>query len=177
MSRSGYYEDGDALSLGSWRAIVASTMRSRRGQAFLKEMLAAFDALPEKRLITGHLVIDGTPGAYGEYSDHEIIVGGDVLVDESNGPVTIGDCCAMGAVALSRKLDVAGVDPEEPEIVGNAFGIHDAMAREIAYLNDEGGDWRGETPEQRFIRIRRWVESKILPEKAQPEGGGTDGDS
>jgi len=34
------------------------------------------------------------------------------------------------------------------------------MAREIVYVNDEGGDLN-ETPEQRFERIRKWVISKI----------------
>ena len=161
MSRSGYYDDSDDwLAHGRWRAIIASTIRSKRGQAFLKEMLAAMDALPEKRLIAGHLVVDGAAGAW----DHEIIVGGDTLIDEGSGPVAIGDCCAMGAVALARGQDVAEVDPEEPEIVANVFGIHAAMAREIADRNDEGP--RKETPEQRFVRVRKWVESKISPEKA-----------
>jgi hypothetical protein len=34
------------------------------------------------------------------------------------------------------------------------------MTREIVYWNDEGGD-RNETPEQRWARMRAWVEAKI----------------
>jgi hypothetical protein len=45
MSRSGYSDDLDPLALGRWRGRVASAMRGKRGQAFLREMLAAMDAM------------------------------------------------------------------------------------------------------------------------------------
>lgn len=52
MSRSGYGEDRyDHWAVIRWRGAVASAIRGRRGQAFLKEMLAALDALPEKKLV------------------------------------------------------------------------------------------------------------------------------
>jgi hypothetical protein len=58
MSRAGYCEDGigGEWALICWRGAVKSAIRGRRGQAFLKEMLVALDALPEKRLITEELV-------------------------------------------------------------------------------------------------------------------------
>jgi hypothetical protein len=59
MSRSGYSDDNDQQQINLWRGAVASAIRGRRGQAFLKEMLAAFDALPEKRLIDADLEHDG----------------------------------------------------------------------------------------------------------------------
>jgi hypothetical protein len=34
------------------------------------------------------------------------------------------------------------------------------MTREIVWINDEAGSYR-ETPEQRFARMREWVESAI----------------
>lgn len=55
MSRSGYSEDTDTWDLVRWRGAVASAIRGKRGQAFLGEMLAALDALPEKRLIENDL--------------------------------------------------------------------------------------------------------------------------
>lgn len=51
MSRLGYSNDIDYWSLIRWRGAVASAVRGRRGQAFLREMLASLDALPEHRLI------------------------------------------------------------------------------------------------------------------------------
>jgi hypothetical protein len=38
-----------------WRGAVASAIRGGRGQAFLREMLAAMDAMPVKRLVANEL--------------------------------------------------------------------------------------------------------------------------
>ena len=53
MSRSGYSDGCDGWELIRWRGAVKSAMSGRRGKAFLQELLAALDALPEKRLIAG----------------------------------------------------------------------------------------------------------------------------
>lgn len=57
MSRAGYCEDGDYDQWAHirWRGAVASSIKGKRGQAFLRELLAALDAMPEKRLIAGEL--------------------------------------------------------------------------------------------------------------------------
>lgn len=56
MSRCGYTDDSDDdLALGRWRAQVASAIRGKRGQRFLSELIAALDALPQKRLIENDL--------------------------------------------------------------------------------------------------------------------------
>ena len=65
MSRSGYSEDCDGWQLIRWRGAVASAIRGKHGQEFLKEMLAALDALPEKKLITEELEADGAVCALG----------------------------------------------------------------------------------------------------------------
>lgn len=69
MSRSGYTEDcEDNWSLIMWRGRVASSIKGKRGQAFLRELLDALDAMPEKRLIANHLRVEGavcTLGAIG----------------------------------------------------------------------------------------------------------------
>ena len=165
MSRSGYHDDCEGWDL--IRGAVKSAIRGRRGQAFLKEMLAALDALPEKRLITEDLVIDGENGGF--------IVGGDTLVAEHVGGTTfsyygtvskppevckIGDVCALGAVAAARKMQVSDIDPHDPYQVAPAFGIAEAMAREIVYENDEG-TYALETPEERFERMRKWIVANI----------------
>jgi hypothetical protein len=73
-----------------------------------------------------------------------------------------GGVCALGAVGKARHIDMRGIDPEEYETVASLFNIAEQLAREIAYQNDEGA-WHDETPEQRFIRMRKWVVSKIQP--------------
>lgn len=138
MSRSGYSEDYDGPELNLWRGAVASAIRGRKGQAFLKEMLAALDKLETKRLIAGELV-DG------------------------------GEVCAIGAVGAARGIDMDGIDPEDRDRVARAFGIAPAMAAEIVFENDEAGSYfRDETPEARYVRMRKWVEAAIvsLPQDA-----------
>jgi len=59
MSRSGYSDCLDNWAMIKWRGQVASAIRGKRGQAFLKELLAALDAMPEKRLVSGEFEADG----------------------------------------------------------------------------------------------------------------------
>lgn len=65
MSRSGYSCDYDEWALIRWRGAVASAIRGRRGQEFLKEMLTALDELPEKKLIAHELEAQGSVCAIG----------------------------------------------------------------------------------------------------------------
>lgn len=112
MSRSGYIEEfEDQRLLAMYRGVVASVIRSKRGQAFLKELAAAMDAMPEKALISGELV---------------------------NAE---GDCCTIGVVCKARHVDVSQIDYEVPEQVGAAVGIAKQMAAEIEWMNDEYGSW------------------------------------
>jgi hypothetical protein len=147
MSRSGYTDDNDdPLATGRWRAQVNSAIRGKRGQSFLRELAAAMDAMPEKVLIT------------------------DELIDEH------GDCCTIGVVCKNRSIDIGGIDYNEPEEIANAVGIAKQLVAEIEYENDECGvrferipgtwDWdkKVETPEERWQRMRRWVQSKIIEE-------------
>jgi hypothetical protein len=156
MTRSGYTEDCENdWSMIRWRGAVASAIRGRRGQAFLREMLATLDAMPEKRLIAGDLVFEGLPNWDGE---NEIIVGADELITDRGAVVRVGEVCAMGAVGRARKLDMSKVDSHEAESVADLFGISGALAKEIAYVNDE--DWqygKKDTSENRFERVHAWV--------------------
>ena len=80
MGRSGYGECDDDENIGymnCYRANVDRALSGKRGQAFLREMAGSLDAMPVKQLISGELV-------------------------RSNDQV-----CAMGAVAVSRQIDVS----------------------------------------------------------------------
>lgn len=109
MSRSGYTDSNDGLALGRWRAQVRSAIRGKRGQAFLRELIVALDAMPVKELIAEELV------------------------------TTEGDVCAIGAVCQARGIDVTNVDYGSPEDVAAKVGIASQMVAEIEYENDEGG--------------------------------------
>ena len=133
MSRSNYSDDiDDQWQWIRWRGAVNSAINGARGQAFLKEMLSALDALPEHKLVANAL-------------------------QEGNS------VCAMGAVGKARGVDMAEIDPEDSVTVASTFGISDALAREIAYYNDEAS-WNDETPEQRYTRMRRVIQSCIRNE-------------
>lgn len=74
----------------------------------------------------------------------------DAIQDEA------GEVCALGALDPS----VRSYDAEE---LAQHFGIARALAAEIVYLNDEYPDWRSpETPEQRWVRMRHWVDAQIV---------------
>lgn len=68
MNRAGYHDSDDANDQWCrimWCGQVASAIRGRRGQAFLRELIIALDAMPNKRLITNELVRDGEVCAIG----------------------------------------------------------------------------------------------------------------
>lgn len=67
MSRSGMREDDgeDNWAFIRFRGSVAASLRGKRGQAALRELLAALDAMPNKRLIAEQLVADGEYCALG----------------------------------------------------------------------------------------------------------------
>lgn len=134
MSRSGYNDDCyDNWAHIRWRGAVAQAIRSYRGQAFLKELLAALDALPEKRLVEN------------------------VFEDK-------GEVCTLGAIAKARGTDVSDIDIEDEDGVSweisRKLGMARALAAEIMCENDEAS-WYGETPEERFVRVRKWIVSQI----------------
>lgn len=126
MSRSGYTDDlGSEWAMICWRGAVASAIRGRRGQAFLRELIDALDALPEKRLISNDLI-------------HE------------------DEVCALGAVGLARGMgaEMAALDPEDYDSVAAMFGLPNALAQEIEWLNDE---FHYASDEERFTKVRAWA--------------------
>ena len=107
MSRSGYNDDCEPLSLGRWRAQVASAIRGKRGQMFLVELLHALDTMEVKELIADEL--------------------------ETHG----GEVCALGALGKKRGYDMKNIDVEDSDRVAGMFNIAHQLAREVVYMNDE----------------------------------------
>lgn len=66
MSRSGYSEDCDSeWQMICWRGAVASAIKGKRGQSFLREMLEALDRIGGQRLIKNDLIKLGEVCAIG----------------------------------------------------------------------------------------------------------------
>jgi hypothetical protein len=137
MSRSGYSEDGDYdnPSYLLWPSIVKRTINGKHSQAFLREMLGALDAMPEKRLIAEEL-------------------------QDGDGAV-----CAIGSVGAKRGVDMSKLDPEDPDGIAKAFDIAPTLVREIEFQNDDDFRYsrEAETPEQRWTRVREWVVEQLAP--------------
>ena len=122
---------------GLWRGAVNRATRGYRGQHLLRKLSDALDAMPNKRLIT------------------------DAIKDDS------GEVCTLGA------LD-PNVKSYEAEELADHFGIARALAAEIVYMNDEcyrdmlrWRKGRDETPEERWVRMRQWIEEQIVPSEAE----------
>ena len=163
MSRSGYVDDydGDDYSLYLYRGTVASAIRGKRGQQFFRDLVAALDAMPDKRLVR---------------HDFE---------------TARGSVCALGSLAKARGVadGLKDMDPEDgsnAEVLASRLNIAECLAREVIYENDELGvtytyGYRGgvkpvrghsrtsayhETDKERWKRMRAWAASKIRD--AQP---------
>lgn len=142
----------DAENLGLYRANVDRAIMGKRGQKLLCDMAAALDAMPVKELAEEVLVQD---------SEH---------------------VCALGAVAVARKLDVSDLDIHDGEAVAKAFRVAPCLAREVAYKNDECAPYRElpdgrysrvESPAERWARMRAWVAANIRPaDTSSPRQGG-----
>ena len=138
MSRSGYNDDWDwDNSIHLWRGAVNSAINGKRGQEFLRDLLAALDAKPEKTLVANAL----------ETKD--------------------GNHCALGVIGHLRGIDMPATEVGWDELddssttwMAHKLGIARSLAAEIVFLNDEGG-YSPETDEQRFVRVRNWVASMI----------------
>lgn len=171
MSRSGYTDDcDDPLAHGRWRQAVKRSLEGKRGQALLRELVDALDAMPDKRLYPGSFA---TPE---------------------------GEFCTLGVLGAKRgtKMDDLGDEDEcDTDVVGQRFGIAPAMAAEIMYLNDEYmvdtwkwvdveicgpmrpyyPDWGEHTrsvsipndnhPQERWQRMRAWAVENLVAQGAQ----------
>ena len=140
MGRSGYTDDfDDNWGLIKWRGQVSSAIRGKRGQAFLRELRDALDAMPEKRLVKS--------------------ADGEIVNDE-------GDCCALGSVALARGMPNAQeLDSTDHELMADTFNVAHQLVQEVEWMNDEWfGEYSKKTPEDRWHWMRDWVGKKIREE-------------
>ncbi len=70
-----------------------------------------------------------------------------------------GQFCTLGVLGAKRGVDMSTIDAHCGEAVSEAFEIAPAMAAEVVFENDECR-WN-ETTEQRWQRMRKWIDSHI----------------
>lgn len=70
-----------------------------------------------------------------------------------------GEMCTIGVLCKAKGLDVSKVNVYDSDKVGALVNISRSMAAEIEYENDER--FHCETPEQRWTRMRKWVENNL----------------
>lgn len=142
MSRSGYTDDPENLAV--WRGRVASATRGKRGQAFFRALIAALDAMPEKRLIVGELEAGGEVCAIGALGRARGIdmTNIDPECPEQVAPLfNIAECLAQEVVYMNDEY----------------WDYH--------YVGNTRTEY---TPEERWQKMRRWVAEQIsvTPEEA-----------
>lgn len=103
MGRSGYSDEAENVEL--WRGAVERAIQGKRGQKFLRELVAALDALPVKRLIAEELQANGEVCAIGSVGK---LRGLDLTGVDPEDHDT-----------LSRKFDIARVLVAEVEFVND----------------------------------------------------------
>lgn len=139
MGRSGYVDDCDEdynNSLFLYMRAVENALHGKRGQKFLRELIAALDAMPEKKLIREELELE------------------------------TGEVCALGSVGKARGIDMRDIDTTDRRALAKTFGIAPSMAGEIMFQNDDDFNWVGtETDEQRWTRIRKWAVDNLLSQE------------
>lgn len=165
MSRSGYSDDSDDQWASiRWRGAVKSAITGKRGQAFLRELLASLDAMPDKRLTTGELQAEGdfcSLGVVGQARGLDL----DKIDTEDWSQLSreFGISEAMAreimwendeCVSDYRFVDVEICGPMRPHYPD--WGIHRRSMR-VEHNN---------VPERRWAYMRKWVASQIKPESA-----------
>lgn len=133
MGRHGYVDDLDQQAQAMWTGRVLSAIRGQRGQAMLRDLGAALDAMPTKRLVARSLQTQD------------------------------GDVCTLGCLAAAKGMDFTEYsDADEYDLqelngeLAAAFDVAECMVQEIEWNNDECGK-HDESPEERWTRMRRWV--------------------
>jgi hypothetical protein len=137
MSRSNYSEDYDEQfpnALFLYRNSVDLALSGRRGQRFLRDLIAALEAMPTKELIADRLVDSGSVCAIG-------------AVGVRRG-VNMAGLDPEDAKSVAKAFGIA-------ECMAREITFENDEA--VPYWRDP------ETPEQRWRRMRDWAQGNIKP--------------
>lgn len=150
MNRSEYV-DADSEEARKWRGKVNAAIRSKKGQAFLRELEEALLALPRKALIPNSIAKDGCVCAFGAVAVFRKIKCAGKTFEE-----------ALREIEESYGGEDQG-DPDFPaELAVGILGAPDALARELMAVNDDSGKYLQESG-QRYLEVLSWVRTKLRP--------------
>lgn len=193
MSR--FYEGDDYdeeyywLAVGRWEGNLRRAINGRKGQRALRELREALLALPERRLIAGELATpEGEVCTVGALVAYRRARKSGLSIEEAAKAVALDDPepwegyerdpetgdYTVDVTPPWVRLDAGqawkkqhGEDQGEEHTIeaGKAAGLVHTLAWQLGWLNDV--EWSHLTPEQRWERCLRWVESNIMtPEEA-----------
>lgn len=152
--RISYSEEEDFPGQFSlWRANLGRALRGRRGQAALRELRDALLALPDKKLIDGHIAKDGAVCAVGALMLDKKMKSLGVAREEAL-KLLEADYVPYGGW---EKWD--GYDDADTAEEAKAYGIPYMVAWRLVELNDE--DLYKADPEERYRRVLAWTEKQL----------------
>ena len=163
MSRSGYTDDYDYDNWASirWRGAVASAIRGQRGQRFIREAIAALDAMPEKRLAARTFEASGdfcTLGVIGQSRGVDL----SVLNAECDDDVHRE---AAGLLGIPRAL--AAEVMEENDECADEYEWHKApFTDDFGYYAKSVRVAVPDVADIRWRKMRDWLESQLREKEA-----------
>lgn len=173
MSRFDDDGDGEGMPWELWQTVVSNALGGKRGQAALAELEEALLALPEPKLIEGHLAADGAVCAVGAYVAHRqarergvpiATVIAEVEETEcwcgherdAHGPTCSGIREWNGKPCTCTEFDADdGEGIYDTTHAGQQAGLPHTISWHLAYLNDE--TFGCMTPEQRYEKVLAWT--------------------
>lgn len=173
MSR---FRDGgeEGMPWELWVTVVSNALGGKRGQEALAAMEEALLALPEQKLIEGHLAYGGQVCAIGAFVAHRRATDEGVdmqaVIDamgagvkcwcghkrESHSAETCSGMCWQGRPCTCSEYDPDnGETDHETVVAGQDAGLPRTIAWHLAFLNDE--EWGGASPEGRYEQMLTFV--------------------
>lgn len=158
-----------------WERSLSLALGSSRGQQALAGMEAALLALPEPKLIHGHLAAEGGVCAIGAYVAHceatrkETSVEAEIAAMQGHEECWCGHdreahkdgpCTEMSRWAKENPCSCTAFGAENEDAfetveAGRRVGLGTSIAWHLAEMNDERFD--GLSPEERFTKMLAWV--------------------
>ena len=125
---------------------VRRSIASKRGQQVLRDLRAALDSLPARRLIEGTVCENGEVCAMGALAVYRY--------SHDHG---------FDRDAIVAMLERGTYDTDEDTVIlGQRLGLNKTLATEIAWVNDGPGNanslW---SPETRWEIVSQWVDSHL----------------
>lgn len=136
--------DDEGVPWQFWEVIVSRALGSERGQEALADMEEALLALPERKLIEGHLAKDDGVCGIGALVAHKRAKDRGIAIHE-----------AIAELAEEAADEEFSYDPNRTADAGVQVGLRSSVAWHLAYLNDE--QFRDLSPDDRYEKMLAWV--------------------